>query len=421
MGKIFCESTIKSLDLMAMNGLIMALLENPQEESPIDLFETLPDSMLSEILKRLPVKELLRCRCVIKSWYNLIKTPGFIKLHLNHQRETVVVDTDEAARKLLVFNSPVHDKLLYIRTDDEHCKEFYKLELPPVISKVYANWYAVSNSLVCVSTIFGARCLNHGWDIYLWNPLIQRCKTLPFLDLSHIVIHHWAALAFGYVPSINDFQVVLIVSDNFGKIPTFYICVYSLNTNSWKTKTILDDLSVRFLKVYESVSVNGISCWIMINQDNHVETLVCYDSVNDILRKVALPHHTDDYSLHQLLPFDQSVALFHKKLKLNAFEMWILKQDSMKNDFFWEKKVSVTLGKHLYNIVIGTRNNRELIFKSKFHQRGLITYNPETNKVNNFVHSWKHWSTLGIDGLFSTAVPFLVDPFVDGLVLLDTD
>ncbi|KAL8102583.1 F-box/kelch-repeat protein At3g23880-like [Apium graveolens] len=401
--------------MMMMSGLLYPQEEEEdnEDETPIDSFETIPDTMLSEILIRLSVKDLLRCTCVSKSWYNLIKSPSFIKLHLNHRKDI--------APKLLLFSSPLHDKLLYIRTNDEQCMEFYKLELPHMISKFYANWYAVSYSLICVSTIFGSRSLNHGWDIYLWNPLIQRCRTLPYLDVSHIFLHRWAALAFGYVPLISDFQVVLIVSDDYGKIPTFFICVYSLNTNSWKTKTILDDLSVHLHKELDSVSVNGISCWIMIDRENDVETLVCFDSMNDVLRKVSLPHQNNDSSLHQLLCFDQSVALFHKEPKLNAFDMWVLKQDSVKNDFFWEKKVSVTLEKHIHNIVIGTRNNRELIFKSKLHQRGLITYNPETNKVNEFVRSWKHWSTLGIDDLFSTLIPFLVDPFVDGLVLLDTD
>ncbi|XP_028798182.1 putative F-box/LRR-repeat/kelch-repeat protein At1g11620 [Neltuma alba] len=44
----------------------------------------LPDEIMINILKRLPVKSLIRFQCVCKHWENLVKTPSFIADHLGH-------------------------------------------------------------------------------------------------------------------------------------------------------------------------------------------------------------------------------------------------------------------------------------------------------------------------------------------------
>ncbi|KAL0414846.1 UNVERIFIED_CONTAM: hypothetical protein Sradi_1686300 [Sesamum radiatum] len=44
----------------------------------------LSPEVLSEVLSRLPVKSLLRFKCVSKFWVELINTPYFISLHLHN-------------------------------------------------------------------------------------------------------------------------------------------------------------------------------------------------------------------------------------------------------------------------------------------------------------------------------------------------
>ncbi|KAK2361906.1 F-box/kelch-repeat protein [Trifolium repens] len=43
----------------------------------------LPEYLITEVLSFLPVKCLLRFRCVSMSWNTLILDPAFVKLHLN--------------------------------------------------------------------------------------------------------------------------------------------------------------------------------------------------------------------------------------------------------------------------------------------------------------------------------------------------
>ncbi|KAK4727087.1 hypothetical protein R3W88_032004 [Solanum pinnatisectum] len=45
-----------------------------------------PEDLIREILLKLPVKALLRFKCVCKNWYTLIKNPCFIREHLNFSK-----------------------------------------------------------------------------------------------------------------------------------------------------------------------------------------------------------------------------------------------------------------------------------------------------------------------------------------------
>ncbi|KAK1371791.1 hypothetical protein POM88_037883 [Heracleum sosnowskyi] len=47
-----------------------------------------PEEILSELFIRLPVKYLLRCRAVQKSWYHLTKSPIFMSLYISYQKMT---------------------------------------------------------------------------------------------------------------------------------------------------------------------------------------------------------------------------------------------------------------------------------------------------------------------------------------------
>uniref|UniRef100_A0A7C8Z9W7 F-box domain-containing protein n=1 Tax=Opuntia streptacantha TaxID=393608 RepID=A0A7C8Z9W7_OPUST len=43
----------------------------------------LPMELVTEVLIRLPVKRLVRCRCVCKAWCSLISSPDFVSIHFS--------------------------------------------------------------------------------------------------------------------------------------------------------------------------------------------------------------------------------------------------------------------------------------------------------------------------------------------------
>ncbi|KAK1400753.1 F-box domain-containing protein [Heracleum sosnowskyi] len=382
-------------------------------QDAVDYFNNIPDSILPEIFKTLPVKSLLTCMCVQKSWYNFIRTPFFIKIHLNYNPKP----------NSLLFESIFTFELL-LRYDNQHCREFHKLKLPACIP-LSTKWYATSYGLICFSFIFNNwHIANYTVNTYLFNPLIRKYKTLPDLPTlsSSISASNKGSvfLAFGYVPRINDYRVVKIVNHyDANKIPFFTSFVYSLSTNSWTTKTVLDDIFTSICDFSESVFVNGLAYWRTQTKKNNAETLLCFDAVNYILRNIPLPKvECCRFSLQQL---GQSVAYFAEDPDFTDINMWILRGDPMK-DFFWEEDIRTE--------VFGIRSNGKL-YKlngelSELDEGDLVSYTCKDNEVKDSVGLCNCRPLIGMDrkdmhdNLFEQSL-FIVRPFVEGLVLLDAD
>ncbi|KAK1379562.1 hypothetical protein POM88_026306 [Heracleum sosnowskyi] len=383
-------------------------------ETNDDLFYNIPDFLLSEILKRLPVKELLRCRCVQKSWFNLITAPDFIKLHLKyHHRDAY-----------LLFRS--NYRFYHLRYNDEQCKEFVRLKPPASVgfSEYQSCWAQVSNGLICLSERLYV--LGYERTVFLWNPLIQKQKPLPPLDLSQFTggakpLIHWSALAFGYVPSIHDYLFVRILYClNTSLRDSLIICVFSLNTNSWKTNLVqFNHLQIDFFDHNESLFLNGIAYWRV--KEFYVDPYVMYfDSFNGTIGFIPFPHVTDHHCLRQ---FDQSLALFLEDSESNVFHMWLLKRGKDDSSWSWENMINVTLPMSLSPRVLGVRNNTQLLLMSKSDQlqHVLYSYDPVNNKLKGFVQSFEHWYTPEELKRYHEKEPLLIKQFLGSLALLDTD
>ncbi|KAK1385721.1 hypothetical protein POM88_023456 [Heracleum sosnowskyi] len=125
-----------------------------------------PEDILSEILKRLPVKYVLSCSSVQKSWYRLVKTPIFITLHTDHHKMPTTHENNDNPKYLFFLN--MRDHLLTVRFDDVQCQEYGTLKYP--LDLPNHAWYALANGLTCVSSMF-----DQGDSLYYFN---QRSNVL---------------------------------------------------------------------------------------------------------------------------------------------------------------------------------------------------------------------------------------------------
>lgn len=125
-----------------------------------------------EILKRLPVKSILRFRCVQKYWFSLIQSPYFIALHSRHQSNM---------NKFLLFYNRGY-KRFSLRFDDKQCEEYSAFQFSQhMLKKLYLECeliYETSNGLICVSATKTNK-------VYLWNPIIRKFKTLHIWVLEN--------------------------------------------------------------------------------------------------------------------------------------------------------------------------------------------------------------------------------------------
>ncbi|KAK1371806.1 F-box domain-containing protein [Heracleum sosnowskyi] len=403
-----------------------------------------PEDVFAEILKRLPVKYVLRCGSVQKSWYNLIKTPIFITLHTNHHKLLATRDSNNHPKYLFFLN--MRDHLLTVRFDDVQCQEYGTLKYP--LDLPNHAWYALANGLVCVSSMFvdgdsryyfnqHRNVLSHGpvpvsslfnrtlhYDpsIHLWNPLVGKFRTLPDSPCMSFTSRETRCkgLAFGFLPEVNDYVVVHIVKPwstyrSEADSHSVMIGVYSLNTNSWK-KICQDNVFIHRISSNDAVFVNGAAFWTGTRSLERYEPIVmCFDTKTDILREIRFPDWVEFWHSFPVRPFGQSIAFFSEGGDRNYLNMWVLKDDDPINEFYWENKMRGTLSENVRGKVLGVRNNGEPIL-SKFSN--LISYNLDKSKEYDFADSCDHRTPFSYydEGC---KPPLVITPFVETLVFLD--
>ncbi|KAG8385828.1 hypothetical protein BUALT_Bualt03G0085800 [Buddleja alternifolia] len=177
----------------------------------------IPPEIIRDILSRLPVKSLLRFRCVSKPWRSMIDTKDFIKLHLRHSYNT------NSNRTLLVDST----QLFYIDLDS-----FERLDIGD--TQFEPQTVACScDGLVLIVFKFN--------NIVLWNPATRKLNKLPATPLecqisvkANCVDERYAL---GYDSKHDDYKVVRVIQASTrvdGGCLSSETKIYSLRSNSWK-------------------------------------------------------------------------------------------------------------------------------------------------------------------------------------------
>ncbi|KAL6221262.1 hypothetical protein ACLB2K_009013 [Fragaria x ananassa] len=183
-----------------------------------DLVEN--DDVIAEILVRLPVKSLIRFRCVCKSWRALISAPYFVNRHLrrvttglNKNRCNLLlpgtslksVDYDKLLKYFkigdLQFDYPVFvfrnlAELLFESNVGVDLNDWPENIVPKYSLQIYGS----CNGLICVE-------LNYV-NILVWNPYTGESKLLPKPNVCNDVTTDM--YGFGYDSSSGDYKGCLL-------------------------------------------------------------------------------------------------------------------------------------------------------------------------------------------------------------------
>ncbi|XWS11849.1 hypothetical protein CRYUN_Cryun37aG0036400 [Craigia yunnanensis] len=184
--------------------------------------------LIPDILCRLPVKTLLRFKCVSKPWGSLIDGSDFAKFHLH---QSLKANTNF---KLFLDNCIESDDKAY-SVDFDSLANLVQFPRPftAEITKYRSRIFGSCNGLLAV--------YHREAGIALWNPSIRKCHYLPALDdditMDHDTIpgYHYDSntiLGFGYDVISNDYKVVKMLRSKSKNC--FEVMVYSLKANSWR-------------------------------------------------------------------------------------------------------------------------------------------------------------------------------------------
>lgn len=368
--------------------------QSPQNSISTDvsapLVENLLPEIIFEILSRLPVKSLLRFRCVSKSWRSLISQPEFVKAHLS--RASMNPDYTHHRLLLKCFSRPdyaLKSCSLYTVLQ-EHNDTAVDLDYPLRASNSCAlRIYGLCNGLVCI----GIERI-----VFLWNPSTGKSKRLPIVERGT----RGMSYGFGYEKSTDDYMVVgFFPSAGTGGF-NVEVMMYTLKTNSWRS--IVDFPPNCLPPVWKGICVNGALHWIASRESN--EIIASVHLAKETFGEVLLPDCRDVYFESVLDVVSGCLGVVGEKGE-TFVEVWVMKEYGIRES--WTKLVVIPYVTHPWNIEYSDPlcilKNGDVLLDSETH---LVRYHP---KDGTFAYPTIH----------NCSPSFSAYPYVESLVSFDAD
>jgi hypothetical protein len=192
------------------------------------LMNKLPSCLIMDILSRLPIKTILNCRCVCKTWLHYISDSFFAKLHLERSPTSLLVKTisnnpeSRSVQLVQITGKPVGLRFRVV----EEMKFVQEINLP------YNNDFLIENScngLLCISQTFQDG--SHD-DIYLCNPILGEYISIPLAAGQGT--RHKSSFSLGYSAITKEYQVLHTFYSKKGPDSQPEAEIYTIGTGKWR-------------------------------------------------------------------------------------------------------------------------------------------------------------------------------------------
>ncbi|KNA17292.1 hypothetical protein SOVF_081370 [Spinacia oleracea] len=180
----------------------------------------LPPDMWREIFARLPVKTLLKFRCVCKNWCSIIENPNFISMHLSNYQNKL------NKNHVLVVENIGKYGIQGLTCTIRESGTFREIAQIPQTSQFCNIFVGNCNGLVLLLSSEEFKPNPVKKIVRLWNPSIRKSVILPPSSICKADTTYFL----GFSPSSNDYKVVA-----FSSWQSY--AVYSLSSNIWSIKS----------------------------------------------------------------------------------------------------------------------------------------------------------------------------------------
>ncbi|XP_075637740.1 F-box/kelch-repeat protein At3g23880-like [Castanea sativa] len=346
------------------------------------LSHRLPDDLVYDILTRLPVKSLIRFRCVSRSWYCTITDSDFITKHLDRANLLSKSNNNNGCLLCNPYRNGQYSSCDYLCTfvcnTDRTLTEISRFEFPSYDECLVG----FSNGIICLANY--ADESSH--ILYLWNPSIRKFKRLLATPL--IGPFDNAAFGFGCHSQNNDYKILRFVFFRTYcgvKFPPAEAEIYTLSTDSWKRVVISVESfcgtgpneSVDFIESSLCLFFNGALHSIAYSQNHNF--ILSFDVNDERFRKILLPPNY----LNGVSVYTQYLAVFKGSLALIVFgegvaensnicHIWVMKEYGVVES--WTKR-SVPMGE--VGCFFGCTINGELLIE-KYGLTQSLAFDPES-------------------------------------------
>ncbi|KAL4353125.1 hypothetical protein GQ457_06G000170 [Hibiscus cannabinus] len=348
----------------------------------------LPEVLVFDILAKLPVKSLIRFKCVCKHWSSSFQTPLFItQHHHNHLRNNNL----NFIFKRSIGTSIHYFNLFELSTEDGQSFSLKQNICFPLCNDVWHNpgVFGPCNGIFCVESAD---------NLSLWNPSTRQFKILPQPPVQRppSVVTRIFYFGFGYDSQTDDYKVLRFASDVHinGQVD-----LYSLKANSWK-KIPRPGVSGWGGDWYDS-HVNGIFYWPAYGPNSVGDScILSFDMVNERFSTLPLPGFHGGFIEYEplLLNMDGLLGaiIFSWSWEDPMIEIWVMSGS-------WTKLsvIETVLG---VDVPLGFWKNGELFFETS--SRELVLFDPSTRKLKDLgIHAY-YKGTMGIIAYAESLVTF---------------
>ncbi|XVF23693.1 hypothetical protein REPUB_Repub13aG0061500 [Reevesia pubescens] len=130
--------------------------------------EDWPDDMVTKILLKLPIKSIIRFKCVAKTWFHLFRNPSFVSRHLSISKKN--------NNHLIAYYPHENNEnfAMHMFVDQNFVSHLdLRQQLPSHFPDIYYFPICVDNGLVC-------SCDDFSSGITLWNPATREFRILLY-------------------------------------------------------------------------------------------------------------------------------------------------------------------------------------------------------------------------------------------------
>ncbi|XP_017984403.1 PREDICTED: putative F-box protein At3g10240 [Theobroma cacao] len=308
-------------------------------------YKELPETLVMEILLMLPVKSLMRFKCVCKTWCSSFRTSYFITNHKKNNLNLLIWYVDKVPRY----------SLFSIETKIKKHGGPGEFNL-----KVKENIH-IPTGQTGLGLCNGLLCLHDSYRITLWNPSTREVKLLPKSTISS-------------PPSTSHTSFYCIGFGGLISKIIFQIHLYSLNTDSWR--------EIRHPNVYIyapelfSTYLNEIYHWKAIDDDVG-DLILSFDMAEDVFSTLPLPNFgmSNDECLWHITSFNEAAAVTVSPTTgmENKYDIWVLSGHS------WTKQL--TIGS-IFGRPLAFWKNGELLLESE--NDTLVMFDTCTGELQDF-------------------------------------
>lgn len=343
--------------------------------------QVLPFDIIPHILSRLPVKTLMKFKCVCREWFSIIESPYFARLHSNQSQpiqETRVLLPFYEQQKLL---NPCKDDGRFMHISLDLVSNFFK-------SKSY---YLVGscNELLCFKKLncYGGKT----GLLLLFNPLRQQLLPLPSPSVKP------AKFVLGFDSSTTTYKILTLfyeeISTAFDDEPRYRLGaeVFSLgirtsSSSSWRA---ISNVPQFLLALQHPVFTCGALHWVtddslLAPETSYSKKIVAFHVGKEEFSFIAWPDTTIGFpEKYHLVELRGCLCFVHSSV--DYINIWIMKNNGRKvEDWAREYRIHITTPEIFYHPtfvmqVIGQWEDEEILLR---YSSCFVAYNPRTDKLS---------------------------------------